>query len=104
MSRELVVNVGGWEIIPEQNLEDKIGYFASIRNFFLGRDIPGGFQVEVMCASTPFRQKKLDLKKEDFQKLMNFYKASDMGDLIGRMVISIYTRDKGELSGFIPMD
>ena len=110
MKTELSMDVSGMEVIPEQKLEDKIGYVARIESVSPKNKRDHGFSGAVQIGI----QNKTDilnghsamgLSAKDFQKFLKGYDVARPEDLVGKPVVSIYTRHSGVmLSGFAPLN
>jgi len=110
MKAGLLMDISGIEVIPEQKLEDKIGYVARIE--FVSPKDKGDYEFfgEVQLGiqnktDTMNGSSYITLSSEDFQKFLRGYDVADQKYLVGKPVVSIYTQNKGRmLCGFAPLN
>ena len=103
------------QVIPEQNLEDKIAYVAKITDVF-ACEHDGRRAVTTVAHAEAVRvqiSNKSDIsnghsgqiyKPEDFKRFQEAYGASNPDDLMGKPVISVYTKAGPMLTGLIPLN
>ena len=110
MKTELSIDVSRLKIIPEQNLEDRIGHVARIefvspkdeKDYLFKGDVRVGIQNKTDILQG---HSNLILSHEDFQEFLRGYDVAQPEYLVGKPVISIYTRDRGvALCGLAPFN
>jgi hypothetical protein len=110
MRTELSIDVSGMEVIPKQKLEDRIGYVARIESVSPKDEKDHEFSGEVQVGiqnktGTLNGHSGITLSSEDFQRFLKGYDVSRPEYLVGKPVVSIYTRDRGVmLCGFVPLN
>jgi len=103
-------------VLPEQDLEGKIAYIAKITLVFPcdedGREMKSKTEADAMRVQILNKTGVLYgngsaqiFKPEDFRKFKDAYRVSKDDDLMGKPVISIYTKPYGGmLTGLIPLN
>ncbi len=110
MRTELSMDVSRMKVIPEQKLEDKIGYVARIESVSPRDEKDYGFSGEVQVAiqnktDTLNGHSAMTLSSKEFQKFLSGYDVSRPEYLVGKPIVSIYTRNRGVmLCGFAPLN
>ncbi len=110
MRTELSMDVTGMQVVPEQKLEERLGYVARIESVSSETERDFNFKGAVRVGI----QNKTDilnghsalvLSHEDFKRFMGGYDVKRPEYLVGKPVISVYTRDMGvALCGLIPLN
>lgn len=104
-------------VIPEQGLENKLAYVAKITHVFPsdynGKRVEMTTIENAQAVRVQIRNKSDTLngssgmvyKPEDFAKFQKAYAVTDAEDLVGKPVISVYTKNYGQmLCGLIPLN
>ena len=101
--------MSGRQVIPGQKLEDKIGYVAVIESVSpqdkrksSSKEVQLGIQNRT---DTLHGYSSLTLNKKDLQRLLDCYDVGRPEYLVGKPVLSVYTRNNGViLCGLIPIN
>ena len=100
MKTELSIDVSGMNVVPEQKLEDRIGYVARIESVSPENRVGIQNKTDILNGHSA-----LTLSPEDFQRFLIGYNIKRPEYLVGKPVISVYTRDRGiMLCGLIPLN
>ncbi|MBS3066929.1 hypothetical protein J4205_03815 [Candidatus Pacearchaeota archaeon] len=110
MITELSIDVSGKKAVPKQELEDKLGYVARIKSVSPENredlSFSGCVQIAIENKTSIFNgDSALILSNKDFREFLNYYNVKIPEYLVGKPVISIYTRNLCEkLCGLIPLN
>ncbi|MFA7708076.1 MAG: hypothetical protein WCX73_03940 [Candidatus Pacearchaeota archaeon] len=103
-------------VLPKQKLEEKLAFVAKITHVFGcdSRGIDNRTAIEMsnyIRIQITNKSDKLNgssgqiYDPKTFKEFMQAYNIKDSDNLVGKPVISVYTKDKGQmLSGLIPLN
>jgi hypothetical protein len=104
MAKELSIRVDGVPIIPEQTLENTIGFVSVVTYVHVEKNKTVRIAIRNKTDAQN-GQGVLCLNEEDFLKLSTAYNLRRPYSLVSKPIIAVYSREHGEmLSGFIPVN
>jgi hypothetical protein len=102
MDEKISVCISGTKVFPKQSLDDKIGIVATM-DYISKHDT--FVRIGISNKSDVLHgQSEMTLIKKDFEEFLEMYNLKKDQELVGKPVISVYTRKYGEMIlGVIPL-